>query len=141
MTWVVGEKGEVCGEFKNKNMRNKLLIFGLFVLIGIKSQAQIYTYEVGFASNLFFKIKGSFTITDSTVVNKTWVGEEEKIQSFIRKQSTTAAIYYTDGVQTFMLSIQPQPGKTKGYEHEYLIVMSNLNTPNNYISYYSNKQK
>ena len=69
------------------------------------------------------------------------MGEEEKIQSFIRKQSTTAAIYYTDGVQTFMLSIQPQPGKTKGYEHEYLIVMSNLNTPNNYISYYSNKQK
>jgi hypothetical protein len=87
-------------------------------------------------------VKGSFTITDSTVVTRGWVGEDEKVQSFVRKPSSSdAAIYYTDGVQTFMLNIQPQSGRKKGFDHEYMIVFSNLNTPNNYISYYGNKQK
>ena len=123
-------------------MSNKFLVLGLFVLMGIKTQAQIYAYEVGFASGILFKVKGSFTITDSTVVTRGWVGEDEKVQSFVRKPSSSdAAIYYTDGVQTFMLNIQPQSGRKKGFDHEYMIVFSNLNTPNNYISYYGNKQK
>ena len=122
-------------------MRNKLLIFGLFVLIGIKSQAQIYTYEVFFGSGIFVKTTGSFNITDSTVQTKAISNGQEVIQNFIRKPSTTSAIYYTDGVQTFMLNIQPQVGKIKGYEHEYMIVLSNLTSPNMYFTYYSNKQK
>jgi hypothetical protein len=141
LTRVVGGNGEVWGKFKTKNMRNKLLILGLFVLIGIKSQAQIYTYEVLFGSGIFVKTTGSFIITDTTVQTKAITNGKEVIQNFIRKPSSTSAIYYTDGVQTFMLSIQPEVGKKKGYEHEYMIVLSNLNTPNIYYAYYSNLQK
>ena len=121
-------------------MKNFLCL--LLLSYGNTLFGQIYNYEVGFASGILFKAKGSFEITDSTVITRAWVGEEEKIQKFTRKPSTNdAAIYYTDGVQTFMLNIQPQTGKKKGYEHEYMIVLSNLNTPNNYFTYYGNKQK
>ena len=121
-------------------MKNFLCL--LLLSYGNTLFGQIYNYEVGFASGILFKAKGSFEITDSTVITRAWVGEEEKIQKFTRKPSTNdAAIYYTDGVQTFMLNIQPQTGKKKGYVHDYMIVLSNLNTPNNYFSYYGNKQK
>ena len=120
----------------------KKLICLILLIYGNPIFGQTYNYEVGFASGLFFKVKGSFVITDSTVVNEGWIEDEKKTQTFKRKPSTSdAAVYYTDGVQTFMLNIQPKTGKKKGYSHEYMIVFSNINNPNANISYFANKQK
>lgn len=123
-------------------MTNKFILVGLLVIFRFVSYAQTYEYGAAFGSGIFVKTSGSFIISDTTVQTKALVNGNEVIQNFKRKPSTSPlVVYYTDGVQTFMLNIQSETGRKKGYDYEYLIVLSNLNTPNYYFSYFCNQQK